>query len=133
MQKAAEKDLKTKRRFKFLNDRPGSLGAAFQQKATWTYKMENFKDKDSLSQIDNDKGSKIDTRAKVYGLKKEFLQKNDAVHRDKDLVFQSIVDRQNKIVDDHKIFSGDFATDMERNKTHLYNTLSGFRSRRNTV
>lgn len=95
--------------------------------------MANFKDKDKLSLIDNDKGSKIETRAKVYGLKKEYIMKNEAIHRDKDIVFQSIVDRKNKIVDNHKVFSRDFATEMDKNKSHLYNTLSSFRTRRNTV
>ena len=59
--------------------------------------------------------------------------KNEAVHRDKDVVFQSIVDGKNKIVDSHKVFSGDFATEMDKNKSHLYNTLGSFRSRRHTV
>ena len=56
MKEAAQKDPKTKYRFEFLNDRPGSLGVAFKEKAAWTAKMANFKDLDSVNLIDNDKG-----------------------------------------------------------------------------
>ena len=133
MRKAVEDDPGTKNRFVFLNNRPGSLGAAFNEKAAWSVKMANFRNEDTINLIDDSKGEKIEQRAKVFGLKQETIRKTGSVKRGQENVYEQIVDKSNKIVDADKVFNNEFAADIEKNRAHLYNTLTGLRSRRSTT
>jgi len=117
---ANPEDDKTRRRYEFQNDRPGSLGRAFEERSPWTVKLSSFSDYD-----DKKKHSAIVKevrKSKERILKVQEHQLREAlISRDDELPYRSIIDSEGKIVKNENLYNRDFINNYGKNYYTLQN------------
>lgn len=107
-------DQDTKRRYEFQNDRPGSLGRAFEQRSPWTVKLNIFSDFDDKKKLSAIVKQSRKSKQNIEHIK-EHQFREASINRDEELPYRSIVDSENKIAKDSTLYNRDFAENYGKN------------------